>query len=112
VIRRAGPAGLEAKRRSRVLIGMELIAAIALAGPAGYLARTPRQGLALYLLAWVLIFPIQTISVDHDGHLDWAYPVVNLVILGLGIALNRLGARLRARRVRRGARKAAHDVVI
>jgi hypothetical protein len=80
---------------------MELIAAIVLAGPLGYLARTPRQGLVLYLLAWAIIFPVQTVAVYADtepaGN-DWQYFVVNAFILAFGLGLNRLGARLAARR--------------
>ena len=77
---------------------MELIAAVVLAGPLGYLVRSRRRSLALYLAAWVVIFPIQTVSVHHEGKLDPTYWPVNAVILALGIALNHAGSRLRARR--------------
>lgn len=77
---------------------MELLLALLVAGPLGLLTRTRRQGLLLYLVAWAIVFPIQTISVDGEGHLDWSYFLVNAVILGLGIGLNRFGARLRVRR--------------
>jgi hypothetical protein len=79
---------------------MELIAAIVLAGPLGYLARTRRRGLALYLVAWAVIFPIQTIVVHSENPDDIvvAYFVFNALILAGGIALNRLGALLRRRR--------------
>jgi hypothetical protein len=81
---------------------MELIAAVLLAGPLGYLARTRRQGLTLYLAAWAVIFPIQTAIVfsagngDNDDPLYWVF---NALILGLGVGLNTLGARLRERRL-------------
>jgi hypothetical protein len=45
---------------------MELIAALALAGPLGFLARTRRSGLVRYLLVWAVIFPIQTIVVHNE----------------------------------------------
>jgi hypothetical protein len=79
---------------------MELIAAIVLAGPLGYLARTRRQGLFLYLLAWALIFPIQTIVVHSENadDIEPIYFVFNALILAGGIALNTLGAHLRRRR--------------
>jgi hypothetical protein len=79
---------------------MELIAAVLIAGPAGYFARTARQGLVLYLAVWAVIFPVQTVVVylDTDPHgNDWMYWVVNAVILAGGIGLNRLGHRLRRR---------------
>jgi hypothetical protein len=55
----------------------------------------------LYLLAWAIIFPVQTVAVYADtepaGN-DWQYFVVNAFILAFGLGLNRLGARLAARR--------------
>ena len=39
-------------------------------------ARTARQGLMLYLAAWAVIFPVQTVVVylDTDPHgNDWMY---------------------------------------
>ena len=77
---------------------MELIAAILLAGPLGYLSRTARRGLVLYLIAWAVIFPIQTVVVFADGGNDPLYWVFNALILAFGIGLNRLGHRLRHRR--------------
>jgi hypothetical protein len=79
---------------------MELIAAIILAGPLGYLGRTRRQGLCLYVLAWAVIFPIQTIVVhsENPDDIEPMYFVLNALILTGGIALNTLGARLRRRR--------------
>jgi hypothetical protein len=77
---------------------MELIAAVLLAGPLGYLGG--RRGLALYLGLWLVVFPVQT-AVVHAENADDIVPmyfVVNAAILGLGIGLNRLGARLRVRR--------------
>lgn len=80
---------------------MELIAAILLAGPLGFFGRTQRQGLTLYLLAWALILPVQTISVHQEGHLDWTYPLVNAAILAAGLWLNRTGSRMGQQRRRR-----------
>ena len=80
---------------------MELIAAILLAGPLGFLARTPGRGLVTYLVVWAVIFPVQTVVVyaDSDPHgNDWQYWLVNAAILAAGIALNRLGWALRSRR--------------
>ena len=79
---------------------MELIAAILLAGPLGYLGRTRRQGLCLYVLAWSVIFPIQTIVVHSESpdDIEPLYFIFNALIFAGGIALNTLGARLRQRR--------------
>lgn len=76
---------------------MELIAAVLLAAPLGWLVR---RGLAAYLVVWALIFPIQTIVVHAENPDDIVpmYFVVNAVILAGGIGLNALGARLRERR--------------
>ena len=61
----------------------------------------PARGSSLYLLAWAVIFPVQTVAVYADtepaGN-DWQYFVVNAFILAFGLALNRLGARFAARR--------------
>lgn len=73
---------------------MELILAIAGAGPLGFFAS---RGLALYLAAWAIVFPLQTVVVFSDGHGDASYWVVNAAILAGGVGLNRLGARLRRR---------------
>ncbi len=84
---------------------MELIAAILLAAPLGYLCRTRRRGVGAYLLVWVTIFPIQTAAVHADNADDinvW-YFAVNAAILATGVGLNTLGARLRARRGSPGA---------
>jgi hypothetical protein len=79
---------------------MELITAILLAGPLGYLVPNRRRGLALYLLVWAIVLPIQTIVVHNENpdDINWQYPVVNAVILAGGVALNRFGASARARR--------------
>ncbi len=74
---------------------MELIAALLVAGPLGYFARTSRQGLVLYLLVWAAIFPIQTMVVYDAGDQGPLYWVFNALILALGVALNRLGRRRR-----------------
>lgn len=87
------------------LTGMELIAAVLLAGPLGYLVtgRTRAHGLAIYLVLWAVIFPFQTIVIhaENPDEIGPSYFVVNAVILAGGIALNSLGARLRARRATR-----------
>jgi hypothetical protein len=83
---------------------MELIVAIVLAGPLGYFAATRKLGLALYLLAWAIVFPIQTVVVhaENPDDINVQYPIVNALILAGGIALNRFGAMLaRQRRARR-----------
>jgi len=84
---------------------MELIAAILLAGPLGYFVRNSRKALIAYLVAWAVIFPVQTAVVmysDSDPNATFVdnllYWVFNAMILALGIALNRYGARLAARR--------------
>jgi hypothetical protein len=85
---------------------MELITAILTAGPTGYFARTRKQGLLLYLALWAIVFPIQTVvvfSISSDGS-DVLYWVFNALILGLGLSLNELGARLRLRRTAEVAR--------
>jgi hypothetical protein len=79
---------------------MELIAAVIIAAPLGYLVGPRRRGLAVYLVLWAAIFPVQTIVVHAENADDIVpmYFVVNAVILAGGIALNALGARLRERR--------------
>jgi hypothetical protein len=80
---------------------MELIAAILLAGPLGSYGGSRKRGLSLYLLAWGVIFPIQTIAVvSPTRRNDFMYWVVNTVILAAGVGLNTLRARLRERRMR------------
>ena len=78
---------------------MELIAAIALAGPLGFFVRA--RPLLAYLVLWAVIFPVQTVVVHSENAADInaTYFVVNALILAGGIALNRLGARLRRRRI-------------
>jgi hypothetical protein len=79
---------------------MELIIAVTLAGPLGYFAPNRRLALIAYLVVWAVVLPIQTIVVhsENPDDINAAYPVVNAVILAGGIALNRLGASIRARR--------------
>jgi hypothetical protein len=79
---------------------MELIAAVLLAVPLGYLVRPRVRGLVAYLVLWAVIFPVQTIVVHAENPDDIVpmYFVVNAVILAGGIGLNTLGARLRERR--------------
>jgi hypothetical protein len=79
---------------------MELIIAIALAGPLGYFAPNRRIGLIAYLCVWAVVLPIQTIVVHNENPDDfnWQYALVNAVILAGGLTLNRLGAGARARR--------------
>lgn len=77
---------------------MELILAILVAGPLGWFSRDRRRALIVYLALAAAVFPIQCAVVSRNGDLDAAYWPVNVVILGGGIALNRLAARLRTRR--------------
>lgn len=79
---------------------MELIAAVLIAGPLGYFVRSRRHALLAYLGLWVVVFPIQTIVVFSESGDDnnALYFVFNALILTGGIALNTLGAHVRARR--------------
>lgn len=79
---------------------MELLAALLLAGPLGYFCQSRRKGLGLYLLLATIIFPIQTISVHADSpdDINAGYFALNAIFVGVGVALNFLGARLRRRR--------------
>jgi hypothetical protein len=79
---------------------MELIIAVALAGPLGYFAPNRRIALISYLAVWAVVLPIQTIVVhdENPDDINAAYAVVNALILAGGVALNRLGAAARARR--------------
>lgn len=79
---------------------MELIIAVALAGPLGYFAPNRRIALISYLVVWAIVLPIQTIVVhdENPDDINAAYAVVNALILAAGVALNRLGAAARARR--------------
>lgn len=78
---------------------MELILAVLGAGPIGYFTKTRRTGLIAYLVAWAVVFPIQTVVVFNSGDgNDTLYWVFNALILCLGIGLNEAGRRLRARR--------------
>lgn len=76
---------------------MELIAAVLLAFPIGYFARSSRSGLLIYLGVAAVIFPIQTVVVAADDQVDASYWPVNVVILTAGIALNRYGRHRRER---------------
>ena len=77
---------------------MELIIAIVVAGPLGYLF--PRRGLLAYLVIWAVVLPVQTIVVhsENPDDINAAYPFVNAAIFAGGVALNRLGAAMRRRR--------------
>jgi hypothetical protein len=84
---------------------MELILALLVAGPAGYLAPTRRLGLVIYLCLWALTFPIQTVVVfalDDSGN-EPLYWDVNAVILAGGLTLNQLGWIVKLRRRERAA---------
>ncbi len=88
---------------------MELILAVLGAGPMGYFTRTRRAGLWLYLIAWAVVFPIQTVVVfttTEPGSDDYLYWVFNALFLAIGVALNLLGSALRERRVRARAEAA------
>jgi hypothetical protein len=81
---------------------MELIAAVLVAGPLGYVVRTRSRmrGIVIYLVLWAVIFPIQTAVVhsENPDDIEPLYFVFNALILAGGIGLNTLGARLRERR--------------
>ena len=81
---------------------MELIAAILVAGPLGYFVptRTRARGVAIYLVLWAVIFPIQTavVHAENPDDIEPLYFIFNALILAGGIGLNTLGARLRERR--------------
>ncbi len=83
---------------------MELIAAILVAGPLGYFVqtRTRVRGIAIYLVLWAVILPIQTavVHAENADDIEPMYFIVNALILAGGIGLNTLGARLRGRRRR------------
>jgi hypothetical protein len=83
-----------------MLRAMELILAILGAGPIGFFVGARRRALLVYLCLWAAVFPVQTIVVfSEDGSDDNAmYWVVNALILGLGLALNRCGTLLAERR--------------
>jgi peptidoglycan/LPS O-acetylase OafA/YrhL len=85
---------------------VELINALVLAGPLGYLVRDRRRSLGLWLAVWVVVLPIQTVVVarSSDDASDPLYVVFNAGFLALGIGLNLLGARVRTRRDARAAR--------
>ena len=88
---------------------MELILAVLGAGPIGYFTKTRRTGLVAYLVAWAVVFPIQTIVVFNEGDGgDTLYFVFNALILCGGIGLNQLGSHLRERR--QGAQIASAEV--
>jgi hypothetical protein len=90
---------------------MELIAAILLAGPLGYFNRTRNRGLALYLLVWAVVFPIQTIVVhsENPDDIGVSYFVINAGILAVGVGLNAFGARVRERRTRPAGPAVTHQ---
>jgi hypothetical protein len=78
---------------------MELILAVLGAGPIGYFTKTRKTGLITYLIAWAVVFPIQTVVVFNAGDGgDTLYWVFNALILCVGVGLNRLGSVLRERR--------------
>jgi peptidoglycan/LPS O-acetylase OafA/YrhL len=81
---------------------MELIAAVLIAGPLGYFlpTRSRARGLAVYLVVWAVIFPIQTavVHAENPDDIEPLYFILNALILGAGIGLNTLGARRRERR--------------
>jgi len=91
--------GDDGRARGRLTGGMELIAALLVAGPLGYLIRSRRRSVLAYLGVWAAIFPVQTAIVLGNATSDeWMYWPVNALILGLGVACNRIGARLARRR--------------
>jgi hypothetical protein len=87
---------------------MELVLAVLGAGPIGYFTATRRKGLTTYLIAWAVVFPIQSIFVVPKETSDPLYWVFNALILGIGVGLNLAGSKLRERR--RGNAEAAEMV--
>lgn len=78
---------------------MEAVLAVLGAGPMGYFARTRRRGLELYLAAWAVVFPIQTLVVYlTSADMALVYFAFNVPILAVGIGLNHLGSALGERR--------------
>ena len=77
---------------------MELILAIVGAGPIGFYTETRKRGLVIYLIAWAIVFPIQSAVVGATSDFDVLYWVFNALILCLGIGLNRYGSVLGERR--------------
>jgi hypothetical protein len=88
---------------------MELILAVLGAGPIGFFTETRKQGLVIYLIAWAIVFPIQTGIVGIYDDFDILYFVFNALILCLGIGLNRYGSILGERRRTRLASAAASE---
>lgn len=86
---------------------MELINAVLIAGPLGFLVRSRKASLGVWVGIWAIVFPIQTVVVSNDSGLDALYWVINAAILALGIVLNAVGSRLRARRESRRSSAAA-----
>lgn len=82
---------------------MELILVLILGVPLGYLLPSRKVAWAVLAAAFLVILPFQTLSVRAEGHLDWVYPIVQVLLAGLGAGLVALGARLRARRDARQA---------
>jgi len=82
---------------------MELVLAIFVAGPIGYLTETRKRGVVMYLALWAIVFPIQTVVVFSASGGDLLYWVFNALILCLGIGLNRVGSVLGERRRARSA---------
>ena len=80
---------------------MELIVAILLAGPLGYLIPMRRRALVAYLGSWAIVLPVQTIVVHNQNpaEINWQYAVVQVLVLSLGLGLNRYGSTLRERRL-------------
>jgi hypothetical protein len=77
---------------------LELILAILGAGPIGYFTETRRKGLLIYLAAWAVVFPVQSVVVGVTGDMDPLYFVFNAIILAAGIGLNRFGSIQREKR--------------
>jgi hypothetical protein len=60
---------------------VELILAILVAGPVGYLTSTRKRGLLTYLALWAIVFPVQTVVVystsDDGSDLLWVGGMAN-----------------------------------
>ncbi len=76
---------------------MELLLVIVLGVPLGRFVPGRTLAWAILAVAFLIVLPIQTISVRHEGNLDAQYWPVQALIATLGAGLVFLGARWRAK---------------